>query len=244
VTKDVCSGNQGDPKREEPGEPSVSANSQAACEAKGPMVLSGPAAGAGSPPPSDRPPPSRSEAVRNVVEIAYRCLLIALLLAGVGYGVPIFQAQHAKAQRDEVALKAELLRRETADKRILDMDLSAAVLGGPEKARFVLITLEIKNTGNRVISVPTERIKATITRVGDVDEAGQIKYGTRYPFRFGDWPESSLKKLEFSPGERAKYQTIQRLRDDGLHLLTVEISLGKEDDSEQTFRSVLFSHFD
>jgi len=183
----------------------------------------------------------RWEVAKTAVETVKGGLLVLLMVAGLFYGLPLIQAQHTKAQRDETIARAEIATREAAEKQILELDLSAQLLGAIEHERYVLVTLELKNTGNRELSIPAEHLAASITNVRDIEADGQIRYGERHPFLFGAYPDAKVSEMKISPGERRKLQSVQKLRSEGLHLVTAEVSLSQRPSGNEGFHANLFT---
>jgi hypothetical protein len=247
VTQEVSTSSKGEKKRTNAESPpsapapqhyegTASTSNQADAEEKLPEIVSTISCG--------RPASTRWETAQKACETIYRALMVLLVAGGIVLGLPFLQLQLTKAQRDETTARAQIAVNDAAAKKILDIDLNAAQLGGPGTDRYILITLEIKNTGNRPLTVPAEKIRAYVAHVGDVDGQGQITYRNRQAFRFGDLPDSTLKQMDLSPSERTKYQTVQKIRDAGLYLIVVEISPILGTDSDQAFRATLFTRFD
>ena len=184
----------------------------------------------------------RWETAKTAVEAIKGGLLILLILGGLAFGVPFIQAQQTKAHRDETVAKAEIATREAAEKQILDIELSAQLLGATDRQRYVLVTLEVKNTGNRVLSIPAGDLEASITNVKEIDADGKIHYGEKYPLRFGVYSDSKVSKMKISPGERRKLQSVQKLYSEGLHLVKAAITLGQRADENEGFTASLFTH--
>jgi hypothetical protein len=164
------------------------------------------------------------------------------LVVGLRYGLPIIKAQHAKAELDEQIAKADIATREAAAKQILDLELSAQVLGTTAYERYVLITLDVKNTGNRDLSIPANHLTASITNVNEIETGGKIHYGDTYAFEFGPYPDARVNEMRLSPGERRKLQSVQTLRNEGLNLVTAAIKLGERANGDDVFRANLFTH--
>jgi hypothetical protein len=199
-------------------------------------------------PPPEAPARWNWKAAGVVADTIQRVLaIVGVLVAaalGLGYGLPILQAQHTRAQRDEAVAKAEIARREATEKQILDLDLSAAVLSRPGAERYVVVSLEVKNTGNRTLSFKAEDLRGAITAVNGIDGGGHVRYGEKAPIRFGQYPDVALVELKISPGERTKLQGVQQVGSEGLKLVTTEISLGGDDAGGEAFRAILFTQVD
>jgi hypothetical protein len=161
---------------------------------------------------------------------------------GLRYGLPIVKAQQAKAELNEQIAKADIATREAAAKQILELQLSAQLLGAPEHERYVLITLDVKNIGNRDLLIPADHLTASITNVKEIETDGKIHYGDMHAFEFGNYPDAKVSEMTFSPGERRKLQSVQKLRDEGLTLVTAEIKLGQGANGNDVFRANLFTH--
>jgi len=181
---------------------------------------------------------------RNVVETIYHCLLILAVVLGLFFGLPILQAEYARAQRDETVAKAEIARREAKEKEILDLELSATRLGRPEDGRYILVTLDIKNTGNKLISIPAKRLTGSIARIRDIDEKGQPEFANAYDIRFSESPDQLGSRMEINPGERARMQAVQKLQDPtGVYQISVRVG-AEGDESNSYYPAILFAHFE
>jgi hypothetical protein len=181
---------------------------------------------------------------RNVVETIYHCFLILAVVLGLFFGLPILQAEYARAQRDETVAKAEIARREAREKEILDLELSATRLGRPEDDRYVLVTLEVKNTGNKLVSVPAKRLSGFIACVKSIDEKGEPEFTNTHDLHFGESPDSPGSRMEINPGERARMQAIQKLQGPaGVYQISVRVGV-EGDESNSYYPAVLFAHFE
>jgi hypothetical protein len=139
------------------------------------------------------------------------------------YGVPVFQAELAKAQRNEAVAKTDLAKREAAERKLVDMQVTARQLGSGNGQRNLVVTVQIANMGNRSFTVPAANLKGLVHRLDGFAESGEPVFEAGHHLVFGRDAETEISEIHIDAGETRKYETLCGVSSSGIHLISTKL---------------------